>query len=43
MLSKLGDVEEEMNEIDEILAMVVASMRTLRNRTNPKSKTQNPK
>jgi len=31
-----------MNEVNEILAMTVASIRTMR-RKNPKSKIQNPK
>ena len=32
-----------ISEIDGILAMTVASIKTLRSRTNPKPKTQNPK
>jgi four helix bundle protein len=38
----LKKVEGLMKEIDEVLAMIVASIRTMR-RANPKSKIQNPK
>jgi four helix bundle protein len=36
-------LQQLTKEVDEILAMTVASIRTLRARGNPKSKIQNPK
>jgi four helix bundle protein len=36
-------LQQLIKEIDEILAMTVSSIKTLRARANPKSKIQNPK
>ena len=42
-LVKVTRIKDLMAEVNAVLAMTVSSIRTLRERSNPKSKTQNPK